>query len=564
MFLFDFVYTCACVRVVVLNADKVILKQEENQKLEEDKAKMEAKMKDHKARLKETLAHTKEVYEKEIRRARKEAFKSNSENISLHEQLRSERDQRHSTREELEHTKRKVEATEKEAFSAKYRLVEVEEELSKLRQQMRLVEEERDALRTSLKEEEVARIAAEGRIPLPFPATPDEFSSPKKQRATPTPTPKRRSRIVLDDPFLPNTQALEEKVTALKRQIEIETLSRKSAEDLVHFMKLECQMKRCSCRLAENGHHRDYVFDEQFDLVIADIQKQIDALTPHDQREISVHHDHEDVVDPEPLIEFSPVTGTFRTVKSPEKPRIDQAGIFTTPSAELLIDVAAPVPAPIHISESPSMLSLSGSTMLTNRSSQDNCRVMSAQDVPENAIDEDDMATPKRFTHSRPSEADLLSFTPFQVPTYTNPIHSSQDDHVAKVSNRPLSVSIPINPTHSTDRPILPPTSHSSSYIISNTTTVKIPLADEPSTPTYKAMQSNPAFAVGYSPGTTKTREEALQSIERWRRGRSKSVVVNGTPRRFGPTIDKLNKDESIPAGKRDCSAPMPKVTRDF
>ena len=47
---------------------------------------------------------------------------------------------------------------------------------------IKLVEQERDALRMIAKNEEIARIAAEGRIPLPVAKEDDEFASPKKER----------------------------------------------------------------------------------------------------------------------------------------------------------------------------------------------------------------------------------------------------------------------------------------------------------------------------------------------------------------------------------------------
>ena len=194
------------------------------------------------------------MYEKEIRLASKEAFKASSDNIRLHEDLKTERDQATLVRDELDSTKRKVHVIEKEAFSAQYKLVEVEEELAKLQHQMKLVEDERDALRASLKEEEIARIAAEGRIPLPTSATADEFSSPKKQRPVTTPTSKRKSRILLADPFTPDRKEQESTIVSLRKQLHTETESRKHAEDLVDFMKLECQLKRCCCRIAEGNH----------------------------------------------------------------------------------------------------------------------------------------------------------------------------------------------------------------------------------------------------------------------------------------------------------------------
>lgn len=535
------------------------------------------------------------MYEKEIRRARKEAFKASSDNIRLHEELKTERDQASLVKDEFDSTKRKVQVLEKEAFSAQYKLVEVEEELAKLQQQMRVVEGERNALRTSLKEEEIARIAAEGRIPLPNPATPDEFSSPKKQRPVTTSTSKRKSKVLLSDPFSPERKEQQSSLEALKKQLAVEIQSRKKAEDLVDFMQLECQLKRCCCRIAEENNEERYVFDKEFEIVVASIQKQIDSggsagaqhkanHHPH-ERERHRKHKHVESARPktpiqqqvledttqamEPLIEFSPVTGTFRMVPSPAKPHqpgnSSQSIVASPEDLVLPKDALAPPLPPVAMSESPSLLSLTETTS-TTKSLQDNCQIISSQDVEtDDTLPFDNLvSTPKKnFSNTRPSEADLLSFTPFQishhaasgselVASYTQPIHA------ASVATSTLSRG---------QRPVPLPTSYSQSYIMSTTTTTIIPLAAEPSTPNHKSIQHNPSFTAGYSPGTTKTREEALQSIERWRRGRSRSVVINGTPRRFGPVGGKTDGDEdktTVVAGKRDCSAPVPRVGRHF
>lgn len=71
---------------------------------------------------------------------------------------------------------------EQEAFAARYQLVGVQEEVCQVQEQLKLVEQERDALRTIAQNEEIARIAAEGRIPLPTLKEDDEFASPKKGR----------------------------------------------------------------------------------------------------------------------------------------------------------------------------------------------------------------------------------------------------------------------------------------------------------------------------------------------------------------------------------------------
>src|ERR1700712_1877004 len=133
-------------------------------------------------RAKETHAHTQTLWEKEIRRARKENFKSQSTVVKLQEELKSARNSLKAAQADIEQEKERSLKREQEAFAARYQLVGVQEELAQMQEQIKLVEQERDALRTIAKNEEIARIAAEGRIPLPVSPQDDEFASPKKAR----------------------------------------------------------------------------------------------------------------------------------------------------------------------------------------------------------------------------------------------------------------------------------------------------------------------------------------------------------------------------------------------
>ena len=547
------------------------------QKVEEDKQKAAENVR----RLKETMTHSKQVYEKEIRRARKEAFKASSDSIRLHEELKSSRDSESGLREKLESTKQTVATVEKDAFSARYKLIEIDEELQRMKEKLKVAEEERDALKTSLKEEEVARIAAEGRIPLPTPATPDEFCSPKKKRVTPTSTPQRQSRKIDNDLTISSVKLAEDKIENLEKRLEVEKQLKRSAEDLVDFMKLECQLKRCCCRRAEAENAKDYVFDDQFDAIIAGIYKRIiginegtrptssqaDRGRPRKPKKAEVarpktppkHVEEDTTVAIESIVEFSPETGTFRTINSPPKPKLEEPKRATAVNEDLVpegISVAPPL-APIAPSESPSILSLSENTTST-KSPQDNYQTLPSErrEIPQPSTSNPSLpSTPQKSEPtSRPSDADLLSFTPFN-PATTFPSHFRQ----------PLApASTTIQPQQQQQHP--PPLTHSQSYILSTTTITTVPLADEPSTPSSKTLLSNPSYTMGYSPGTTKTREEALQSIERWRRGRSRSVVLGGTPKRFGAGSGRGGEGERASAGgtpgKRDCSAPVPRVTR--
>ncbi|RMY81674.1 hypothetical protein D0862_12282 [Hortaea werneckii] len=210
------------------------------------------------------LAHAKEshasqhaIYEKELRKARKEAFKSSSAVLKLQEELKSTRNSLRATQSGFDLEKQKVERRQQETFEAQYQLASVQEELDKLRTHLRIVEEEREALKTNLKEEEVARIAAEGMIALPPAKGGDDddlLTSPKKSPQ------KRPSSPLSDDKenmgTNPQKKMLMQK-KKLEEELRAEQMRREHAEEMMDFLRLECQFQCCSCRSAAEQGHQD-------------------------------------------------------------------------------------------------------------------------------------------------------------------------------------------------------------------------------------------------------------------------------------------------------------------
>lgn len=187
-------------------------------------------------RAKETHAHTEALWQKEIRRCRKEIFKSQSANVKLQEELKSSRNAMKTAQADIEQEKERSLKREQEAFAARYQLVGVQEELAQLQEQIKLVEQERDALRTIAKNEEVARIAAEGRIPLPTAPQDDEFASPKKARKS------------LDPVTVISSAASEEELDELRMKYQWERQRAERAHDRVEFLETECRLNCCASR----------------------------------------------------------------------------------------------------------------------------------------------------------------------------------------------------------------------------------------------------------------------------------------------------------------------------
>lgn len=194
-----------------------------------------------------------------------------------------------------------------------------------MKENFMILEEERDALKTSLKEEEVARIAAEGGIALPVSTNDDDdelLASPRKspRKATTTSFENKEN--------MAPRSAIELK--SLQDELLFEQSRRKNLEEQVDFMKMECQFQICSCRIAELKN-ASYVHDDSLSSEIDRIKsemveviheesctlqhEEMEGVTSQDSQEFkSVKEEPAPVEEPEMV--FSPTTGTFRSVPS--------------------------------------------------------------------------------------------------------------------------------------------------------------------------------------------------------------------------------------------------------
>ncbi|KAF4980592.1 hypothetical protein FZEAL_3405 [Fusarium zealandicum] len=199
-------------------------------------------------RAKETHAHTQALWEKEIRRARKETFKTQSSIVKLQEELKSTRGASKMTEENLKREKERSKVREQEAFEARYQIVGVQEQLDQALERIKVVEQERDAYKTAAKNEEVARIAAEGRIPLPQSENADdEFASPKKRRESKEP------RVSLSTMDIVSSAASEAEIDELSIQLQWERQRADRAHEMIEFLQAECHLRCCPC---SKSHHR--------------------------------------------------------------------------------------------------------------------------------------------------------------------------------------------------------------------------------------------------------------------------------------------------------------------
>ena len=317
-------------------------------------------------RLRETQAHERTIFEKEVRRARKEAFKSSSSLVNMQEELKSVRNRYTLMREEMESQRRMKNAKEQEAIQTQCQLTELQEELEVLRKSLSVTEEEREGLKNALREEEVAKAAAEGVIALPISRDDDEFASPRKRRRE-----ERQSLKENLDPLATNDDDVE--LMALKEDLRLEKRLRTKAQEETHFLKMECQFGVCSCRVAER-QGASYVHDATFGTPVQESQENgilndrkpnsMPDLMPIDpalESSLSETTELDQRISDQAQIIFSPNSGTFSKAPSPMRPNffdsnepastaLPQSPLLkapTSPSPQIPVDPLPQTPRPL-------------------------------------------------------------------------------------------------------------------------------------------------------------------------------------------------------------------------
>lgn len=220
--------------------------------------------------------HAISVYEKEVKKSRKEAFKAGSSIVKFQEELKATRNSLRITQSGLESEKIKSSKREQEAFTAQYQLVGLQEELDKAHELIKVIEEERNTLKTSLQEEEVARIAAEGMIALPAMEEGDDEDLLNSPRKSPRKVPRDTYIDSEDKENVMPRKAVELK--AIHEELVMERRLRERAQEQVEFMKMECQFECCSCRIAEKSGQA-YVHDNSYATEMERIKKLVPQIS---------------------------------------------------------------------------------------------------------------------------------------------------------------------------------------------------------------------------------------------------------------------------------------------
>ena len=483
--------------------------------------------------------HTQAIWEKEIRRQRKEYFKAHSVGVKHAEELKLAKESLKTAESSLVKEKERSRAREQEAFKARYQIVGVQEQLEQALERVKVVEQERDAFKTLAKNEEVARIAAEGCIPLP-PAddADDEFASPKKKP--------RASLSVVD---IVSSAASEQEIEDLSLQLEWEKKRADRAQEHVDFLLAECELRSCPCARSNRRttllsprrmRPQNIEILDAADLAIlskraADAEMAIPELEAQARAPIQ-EEEQEAVVALEPKPKpkekrrstiFCPKEGIFRTISQEEAEALEKV------EEDTYTEPPTPVePRPDHpkYARTPSVDPPSFALLAQERTS-----LLSLLNAPHEDMHDD-------YTDDLPS-----------IPTMSD--MSNEDNArciVYEDENATPRAQMQIDTTDAS-RP------HTSAAFYTVTTTTTVPLRDD-KIPDESDFQnrvrsqsrgsqssfdaSNPALT------PTMTREQALAQI-RERRGRARSAAQGAaTPRR------QMVKGVE----RRDMSAPMARL----
>lgn len=287
--------------------------------------------------VKERQAHERQVFEKEVRKARKDAFRAGSALVKMQEDLKESRVEVKNLRAETQHEKFEKEKSKQEAFERAYALAGVLEEVEVLREKMRAMEAAREAEMLEQQSNKAQQEDQDHRL-AEMPQQADEEHAghlsedrsmqemeidhtvqPRQNRFERTlpagshPTepgmdlaiesPKVRGKQPSEELQQDETTHIQEQLLLVDAELQWEKKLRIQAEEMVHFLQMECQFKICACRVAEK-HGTRFVHDKEYqdfnavDLVVEDDQAQGIELQENNSGE-SYEAAGEDMIQPE-------------------------------------------------------------------------------------------------------------------------------------------------------------------------------------------------------------------------------------------------------------------------
>lgn len=236
---------------------------------------------------KERQAHERSIFEKEIRKARKEAFRAGSTLVKLQEELKHAKSESKALKDEVSAEREAKDKAKQEAFERAYALAGLTEELEVLKGKLRSMEASNHSNSLEVRAHEIRREDF-GRLSLvegdlaflttprrPKRAAADSIKSPaeegegeeiaeatppKRQRLSEVTSPAKESHTTT---ITPVSEIGYKEIEDLQDELYFERRRRIEAEEMIHFMNIECQFEQCSCRIAEREGRR-YIYDAEY------------------------------------------------------------------------------------------------------------------------------------------------------------------------------------------------------------------------------------------------------------------------------------------------------------
>ena len=334
---------------------------------------------------KERQSNERSVFEKEIRKARKEAFRAGSAVVKIQEDLKQARSEAKAFKDEVQTERDAKDQARQEAFERAYALAGLTEEVEVLKERLRTIETSNhsntlEARARQLQKQEMGRLSlAEGDLALLMTPTPrrpkrsleDSANSPLVYATNDSSTqctPPKRPRLSditprQEDQDTTKKDLQRDMLEELQELLDDEKQRRFDAEKMIQFMQMECQFKRCSCRLSDKPEttcaHGSQLVHEESQTKTALRKNDHEIVQPNRTQHSSMRHSiqkSQPALDADILIKdeeapddavltFSPETGTFRTVPSPQRPQ-EQSSVPPRSSVHRVHEDESMAPSP--------------------------------------------------------------------------------------------------------------------------------------------------------------------------------------------------------------------------
>ncbi|KKP03861.1 hypothetical protein THAR02_04010 [Trichoderma harzianum] len=534
--------------------------KDRNHVREEQNIKAQATISQLQEDLKSAQAMTKLV-EESLQKERDRSLAREEQNLKaqstisqLHEEVKAAQSMTKLMEESLQTEREKSRTREQETFEAKYQASNLQDQLEQAFARLKLVEQERDAYKVAAKNEEVARLAAEGRIPLPAEEADDEFASPPRKRRIASTIRCRDPRVSLSTMEIVSSAASELEIEQLTEQLQWERQRADRAQEMIEFMQAECQMHCCPCSKSKRR---------------TSMMQQLPRTTPEKTRlSVEAPIEEEKDVSTQPLPSpaqqqqelklgkvrkgarrstvFYPKEGVFRTVSEQEAIELEAQR-----KAEIVIEAheeVEPEPSPLKEKTEAHQRTFAR-TPSTEPSAYDLSHGRSSLMSLINAPRIDAPADSLPNFHSIPTVRDNE--------TAQERLMRYQEEEEAGLKLAPEPQPQPQPEQFSLPRKRPAPDSRSTSKSTYSVTTTTVPVRDERSSSSLSftrgmrtASNSSSASFDTSDPAMipTMTREEALAKI-RERRGRARSTTRGAATPQSRPTSAMSRRNVSNPAG---------------